>query len=171
MTGITVRRVDWNHPDSEELRGQQRAELEIRYGTPDSEPGVAPSADDITVFFVAYVDEAAAGEAAAGDTGAGGSVAGSVAAGCGGLRQLDDTSGEIKRMFVTPTRRGTGVSVAVLRALEADARERGWTRLQLETGTEQPEAVRFYEREGYTPIPRFGHYVHSELSLCFARDL
>jgi GNAT superfamily N-acetyltransferase len=61
--------------------------------------------------------------------------------------------------------------VAVLRALEAAARERGWTDLVLETGTEQPDAIRFYEREGYELIPNFGAYADSPISLCYARSL
>ena len=142
----------WDHPDGVALRNAQRAEIAERYGTPDSEPGPAPTGDDIAVFLVAYTSEG-------------------VAVGCGGLRRLDNSSAEIKRMFVQATARGTGVSVAVIRALEAEALGRGWSTLKLETGTAQPDAVRFYTREGYEPIPNFGHYVHSEASLCFAKDL
>ena len=92
-------------------------------------------------------------------------------AGCGGLRQLDAISGEIKRMFVAPSRRGSGVSVSILRQLEETARKRGWSRLLLETGDGQPDAERFYAREGYTRIDNFGHYVDSDASLCFGKNL
>ena len=70
-----------------------------------------------------------------------------------------------------PAHRGTGVSTAVLRALEGEAVARGWNRLVLETGEEQPDAIRFYTREGYEPIPLFGYYVGSDLSRCFAKTL
>ena len=56
-------------------------------------------------------------------------------------------------MYVDPAARGTGVSVAILWRLESDARGYGWKRLVLETGERQPDAMRFYEREGYHPIP------------------
>ena len=151
MTHVEVVEVAFDHPDSAWLRAQQRAELEVRYGRDDSEPGVAPTASDITVFFVAFVDERAVG--------------------CGGLRQLDDEHGEIKRMFVHPEARGTGVSTAILDRLEDYARGSGWSRLVLETGTGQPDAVRFYEREGYTPIPLFGYYIGSAISLCYEKVL
>lgn len=146
-----IEAVAWDHPASVALRAAQRAEIAIRYGTDDSEPGPAPTADDITVFYVAFVDDEPAG--------------------CGGLRQLDETHGEVKRMFVAPEQRGSGVSVAILRALERDALLRGWERLVLETGDQQPDAVRFYTREGYERIPAFGHYVDSAASLCFGKPL
>ena len=148
---MIVKQVSFNHPDSVELRSQQRAEIQQRYGTPDSEPGPAPTAEDITVFYVAYEGDRAVG--------------------CGGLRERDATEAEVKRMFVHPEHRGTGASVAILGQLEQFGRERGYARLVLETGTEQPDAVRFYEREGYTRIPNFGYYVGSAHSLCFAKPL
>lgn len=43
--------------------------------------------------------------------------------------------------------------------------------MRLETGTEQPDAQRFYRREGYREIPLFGAYVGSTLSVCFEREL
>ena len=43
--------------------------------------------------------------------------------------------------------------------------------MRLETDTEQPDAQRFYRREGYREIPLFGAYVGSTLSVCFEREL
>jgi GNAT superfamily N-acetyltransferase len=149
---VTVRQVEWDHPASISLRAAQRAEIEERYGTPDSEPGPAPSGDDITAFFVAFNDDG-------------------LPLGCGGVRQLSETEAEVKRMFVRPESRGSGVSTAVLARIEEYGRERGWQRLLLETGDRQPDAVRFYTREGYEPVPRFGYYADSESSLCFAKEL
>jgi len=74
-------------------------------------------------------------------------------------------------MYVEPEHRGSGVATAVLRALEKAAGAQGWNRLVLETGDRQPDAIRFYEREGYTRIPNFGYYADSEYSLCFGRAL
>ncbi|BCB85777.1 hypothetical protein Psuf_030900 [Phytohabitans suffuscus] len=74
-------------------------------------------------------------------------------------------------MYVVPHARGTGVATALLRALEAAAVERGWTTIRLETGTAQPDAQRFYEREGYRPIPLFGVYIGSPISVCYEREV
>jgi len=60
---------------------------------------------------------------------------------------------------------------AATRALEEQARTLGVTRLLLETGTAQPEALRLYTREGYTRIDNFGPYAGESLSVCYARDL
>ncbi|GAA4253379.1 GNAT family N-acetyltransferase [Dactylosporangium darangshiense] len=149
--GLTIEERPWDDPDGVALRTDQRAELDARYGTSFHEPGAAPSAADVDLFLVAVVDGKAAG--------------------CGALRRLDATTAEIKRMYVVPERRGTGVATAVLRALESAAAERGWTVLRLETGTEQPDARRFYEREGYHEIPLFGAYVGFDLSVCYERTL
>jgi GNAT superfamily N-acetyltransferase len=149
---MRVEQVEWDHPAASALRQAQRDEIAIRYGTPDSEPGPAPTADDITAFFVAFDDD-------------------DNPLGCGGLRQRDDTEAEVKRMFVAPEHRGSGVSTAILRRLEQYGRERGWARLVLETGDQQPDAIRFYTREGYERIPNFGYYVDSAYSLCFEKPL
>jgi GNAT superfamily N-acetyltransferase len=148
---MRVEQVEWLHPASVSLRQAQRDEIELRYGTPDSEPGPAPTGDDITAFFVAFDNNKPLG--------------------CGGLRELNPTEAEVKRMFVDPSARGTGVSTALLARLEQYGRERGYTRLLLETGDQQPDAIRFYTREGYERIPNFGYYVDSPISLCFAKAL
>ena len=150
-TTFDIREVGWDHPDAAKLRAAQEAEIRDRYQMDEPEPGVHPSAADMTCFYVAYVDR----EPVA----------------CGGMRAIDAEHGEIKRMYVVPERRGSGLAPAVLVALEDDARARGWSRVVLETGTSQPEAVRLYEREGYHPIPLFGDYVGETMSLCFEKVL
>lgn len=64
---------------------------------------------------------------------------------------------ELKRMFVTVEHRGTGVSTALLSAVEDAARKAGRPRLILQTGDRQPDAVRLYEKSGYSRIPIFSH--------------
>ncbi|MFC1440413.1 GNAT family N-acetyltransferase [Streptacidiphilus sp. N1-10] len=149
---MKIEETPWSDPDATELRLRQRAEVAERYGTPDSEPGTPPSAADIEVFFVAREDDG-------------------TAVGCGGLRRLGPGVGEIKRMYVDPGRRGSGVAADILRTLEDWAREQGWTTLRLETGDAQPDAIRFYTRAGYRRIPNFGGYVGAKRSLCFERPL
>jgi putative acetyltransferase len=147
----TIAARAWDDPSGAALRSAQRAELDSRYGTGDHEPGSPPSAADISLFLVAEES--------------GTPIA------CGALRQLGPAAAEIKRMYVIPDRRGSGVAAALLRALESAALSHGWTTLRLETGTAQPDAMRFYEREGYRQIPLFGPYASSSLSVCYERAL
>jgi putative acetyltransferase len=148
---VIIREVEWDDPAGAALRTAQRLEVAARYGRADSEPGPAPTSSDISVFLIAFEGEDAVA--------------------CGGLREIDESHGEIKRMFVSRDHRGSGVATSLLRALEDRARDRDWDRLVLETGDRLPEAIRFYEREGYTRIPNFGHYANSTLSLCYGRTL
>jgi putative acetyltransferase len=149
---LSIDREPWESTDATRLRAAQRAELDARYGCDDHEPGAPPTAETVSVFLIAR-------------------DADGTAVGCGGLRFLAADSAEIKRMYVSPASRGTGVATAILRALEQAARDAGVRTLLLETGTAQPEAMRFYEREGYRRIDNFGPYRGEPLSVCYARDL
>ena len=74
------------------------------------------------------------------------------AVGMGALKEHGEGLGEVKRMFTYPQIRGKRVGAAILRQVEALARERSVTRLVLETG-EAPgfePAWRVYERGGFT---------------------
>lgn len=84
--------------------------------------------------------------------------------GCGAL-VLGPDHGELKRMFVTPRRRGRGAGKALLAFLEAEALRRGCTRFVLETGIRQPEALALYEHNGYERCGPFGAYAADPLSV------
>jgi putative acetyltransferase len=92
-----------------------------------------------------------------------------VAVGCGAIRRISPTTGEVKRMFVAPAARGRGVGGRILAALEQWASSAGITRLVLEAGDRQREAIRLYERAGFIAIPCFGEYADAVLSRCFEK--
>jgi putative acetyltransferase len=89
--------------------------------------------------------------------------------GVGGLELQEDGVGELKRFFVTPEHRGTGVADALLDALLDCARRYELDRVRLETGDKQHAAIAFYRRHGFVEIPRFGPYVSSRTSVCMER--
>lgn len=91
--------------------------------------------------------------------------------GCGAIRRMDETTAEIKRMYVAPNHRGLGVGREMVRKLEGVAHDLGVQRLVLETGVRQPEAIALYRRCGFVEIPAFGEYVDSPLSICMEKTL
>ena len=79
--------------------------------------------------------------------------------------------GEIKRMYVDPTLRGQRIGARLLAALEAAMRGQGVALALLETGEDQLEAIRLYERVGYQRRGPFGGYPDNGLSLFYEKRL
>jgi GNAT superfamily N-acetyltransferase len=97
---------------------------------------------------------------------------GGAAVGCGALRRLDAETGELKRMYVAPAARGTGLGRRLVAALEAEARALGVRRLVLETGIRQAAALTLYAATGFRPIPLFGEYrLSPDTSVCLGKEL
>jgi putative acetyltransferase len=94
-----------------------------------------------------------------------------VAVGCGALKRLDETSVEVKRMYVEPELRGRGVAKKILDSLEDAARALGARRLVLETGIYQDEAIGLYRRAGFFEIECFGEYARVPTSVCFEKTI
>lgn len=81
-------------------------------------------------------------------------------AGFGALKELEAGHGEVKSMRAAPEARGQGVGRAILGHIIAQARQRGYHRLSLETGTaplHQP-AIALYRSAGFQPCPPFAEY-------------
>lgn len=91
--------------------------------------------------------------------------------GCGAIKAYSPAIAEVKRMFVPEQHRGQGIAGQVLQELERWAKELGYTSCILETGKRQPEAIRLYEKSGYTSIPNYGQYAGVESSVCFQKNL
>jgi len=93
--------------------------------------------------------------------------------GCGALKQLDDSAGEIKSMRTTPAARGRGIAALLLTRILADAQERGFEQLYLETGSEEffAPARRLYDRHGFTDCPPFADYTLDPHSVFMQRTL
>lgn len=92
------------------------------------------------------------------------------AIGCGAVRLVPEGA-ELKRMFTLPDERGRGVGRAIVDELERVARKLGATRLVLETGVRQSEALALYARAGFVRIAPFGEYCSSPTSICLAKVL
>jgi putative acetyltransferase len=93
------------------------------------------------------------------------------AIGCGAIRPLQGSTAELKRLYVVPQTRGSGVGRQLLQELEGIAKKLGYTRVRLETGLKQPDAIGLYERAGYHRIDCYGKYVANSMSICFEKYL
>ena len=80
--------------------------------------------------------------------------------GCGALKELDDTHGEIKSMRTADAHLGKGVASYLMDNLLAVAQARGYRRLSLETGSGGPfeAALRFYKKYGFEFCGPFADY-------------
>lgn len=90
-------------------------------------------------------------------------------AGCAGVRALDATTAEIKRMWVDPTRRGMGIGGRLLAEVERLAAENGADRVLLDTNDTLTEAIAMYRRRGYTEIPAYND--NPDARLWFSKPL
>lgn len=77
------------------------------------------------------------------------------AIGCGGLKRLDDVTGEIKRLWISPDARGLGAGRRILAALEDVARQVGMTRVCLDTNGTLVEAQALYLAQGYAEVAAY----------------
>ena len=98
---------------------------------------------------------------------------GGVLLGCGGLKRLEPSHGEVKSMRTADAALGRGVGKAMLDHLVAVARSEGMTRLSLETGsTEQFAAAnRLYEKEDFERTGPFGDYADTPFTRFFRKEI
>lgn len=85
---------------------------------------------------------------------------GDALAGCGALKELDSQHGEIKSMRTASDFRGRGVAAALLSHIIDEAKNRGYQRLSLETGSMDffKPARALYEKFGFVYCQPFAEY-------------
>lgn len=93
--------------------------------------------------------------------------------GVGALREVEAGHGEIKSMHTAAAARGQGVGRAMLEHLLATARDRGYERVSLETGTMEAFAAAraLYASAGFVECPPFSGYWESPYSVCMTLEL
>ena len=98
---------------------------------------------------------------------------GSALAGCGALKQIDVKHGEVKSMRSAQRFRRTGVGQAMLAHILQEARQRGYQRLSLETGSQGAftPARTLYARFGFVECGPFGGYKADPSSVFMSRLL
>lgn len=93
--------------------------------------------------------------------------------GCAALRELSPIEGEIKSMRTAVSARKQGVATALLAHVLAQARERGYQRVSLETGSQDffTPAHELYRRHGFVRCGPFGDYGNDPNSRYFTLTL
>jgi DNA-binding MarR family transcriptional regulator/GNAT superfamily N-acetyltransferase len=150
LRSATVRfsAVDPRSPAAQTALGRYFAELDDRFasGFDPGHGGATGDAQAFTppdgIFFVMTSDDEVIG--------------------CGGVHCLDETTAEIKRMWVHDDWRGLGLGARLLGRLEAESAELGRTRVVLDTNEALAEAIAMYRRSGYHAIERYSDnpYAH-----------
>ena len=145
----TFIRTDSDNTDFKTLVALLDADLKIRDGDEHAFYAQFNKITTIRNVIVCYIDDKAIG--------------------CGAFRAYDQSAVEIKRMFVLPEYRGHGIALKILNELELWAAELNYLEYILETGKNQPEAIRLYQKAGYAVIPSYGQYLHVENSVCMKK--
>lgn len=159
MTLLQLRPVRYDHPDAVALTAEAQRYYRGIYGGEDTNP---MDADEFSPpaggFLIGYLEDQPVS--------------------MGGWRLHRHPSplpatrpAELRRMFTQPAFRGCGYARELLLALEATAHDTGVDLLILETGAVQTEALAFYARQGYRPVPAFGHWADSPGSVHLGRQL
>lgn len=82
--------------------------------------------------------------------------------GCVALKGLGDRQGEVKRMWISPEARGSGLAPQLMAVLETRAQELGMQRLVLDTNSHLGPALAFYRRQGWQEIARYNDNPYAE---------
>jgi putative acetyltransferase len=146
-----LKRTTSENSDFQNLVRQLDADLKLRDGEEHSFYSQFNKIDKIKNAVVCYADD--------------------LPVGCGAFKEYDETSVEIKRMFVQPGFRGRGIAGTILKELELWAAEINYSVAVLETGKRQPEAIALYQKAGYTIIQNFGQYKNIENSVCMKKEI
>lgn len=91
--------------------------------------------------------------------------------GSGAWRAMGAGVAEIKRVYVTPKLRRRGLAQLIVDVLERSAAESGCRSVVLNSGAEQPEALRLYEQLGYGPVTPYGVYACAPDAVFLGKDL
>ena len=90
-------------------------------------------------------------------------------AGCVALRRFAAEIGEMKRLYVRPEFRGTGLGRELARQLIAEAKDAGYKLLRLDSLPRMERAIAMYRGLGFYEIPRYSD--NPDGAICFETQL
>lgn len=149
MPKITLTKTDSNNTDFQELVIHLDNYLKEINGKHDAFFSKLNTLDALSHVLVAYSDGKPIG--------------------CGAFKPFSEKEAEIKRMFVLPEFRGQGLGRKILKNLEYWAEESNFDFCILETSRDMPNAIKLYQKAGYSSIQNYGPYKDVESSICMKK--
>lgn len=149
MSKITFTKTDSNNGDFQKLVALLDDYLKEINGENHSFFSKFNTIDTLSHVLVAYSDEKPVG--------------------CGAFKPFSEKEAEIKRMFVLEEFRGQGLGRKILKNLEYWAEESNFDFCILETSKNMPNAVKLYQKAGYSSIQNYGQYKDVESSICMKK--
>lgn len=151
MTGLEIILTDSTNSAFQKLSSQLEEELYLRDGLMAEENRILNQVDELPTVLILFEHQ--------------------IPVACGGFRKYNSYSAEIKRMYVAPAHRRKKRASLILHGLEDLASQMDFRFCMLETGRNQPEAIDFYQKNGYSQIQNFGKYAGHANSICFRKVL
>jgi putative acetyltransferase len=146
---MTITRTNSDNPDFKKLTDELDMELCRIYNTRPEDYEEYNRITDLKTVVLAYCD--------------------GVPVGCGCFKKFDETTIELKRMYIDPAFRNRGIASGIVKELEKWATELESRISVLETGTGQPEAIAMYHKLGYSVTENF--MAESGHSICMKKML
>jgi GNAT superfamily N-acetyltransferase len=95
----------------------------------------------------------------------------SIPVGCAAFKEYGPGVAEMKRVFLQKEYRGTGAAKQMMALIEQRAKEKGYTKLILETGKPLAAATKLYQKIGFRRIENYGQYRDMKDSICMAKEI
>ena len=152
---MEIKKVELNHPDFLCVLEKMEEYLDEQYVKYNTKVRAKYRSDDAKLTYdcalVAYDGEEPIGSCA--------------------YKIIDDTTAELKKVFVLPEFTGDGIATSLVHMVEDDAKAAGITKMILKTSDPLRKAVNLYEQLGYAFIPNFAPYEDDPMAICMQKSL
>ena len=139
MDEPVIEQTDPRRPDAREALRQYLEEIARRIDGIAVDPSLADEVDDFAaprgVFLLVYQ--------------------GDEVVGCGAVRTITPSVGELNRMWIRPDNRRRGLGDRLLAELVEQSRALGHETLRLDTNNALTQALTLYRKHGFEPVERF----------------
>lgn len=90
---------------------------------------------------------------------------------CGGFKNYNNDTAEVKRVFVSKDYRRQHIASEIIKCCEVEAKQQGYRYMVLETGAEMPEAISLYKGSGYNLINNYDQFEGDKVCVCMKKIL